>query len=147
MLQLRLYHTPSHWLTPLASLQVLVGDPRQLPATSELMDTHIPGHAGGTRDHLHFHTRSTMQRLSDAKTLGASGGGGGFGGVFGGGGGRGRGGRRAGGRPARGPFAAGGSRGAGLRAQYRMAPDICHVVDTHFYRQCAASTVPVDANA
>ena len=87
---------------------MLVGDPKQLQASSELMSTHIPATHGGTREHLHYHTRSTMQRLSEAAGMGSG----------------------------ASAFAPRGGRAAVLRQQYRMHPSICHVCDTHFYRRC-----------
>lgn len=45
-------------------MQVLVGDPKQLQASSEFHNTHIPRGQGGLREFLQHHSRSTMERLS-----------------------------------------------------------------------------------
>ena len=46
------------------ALQVLVGDPKQLQASSELHNTHVPRSNGGLREFMQHHSRSTMERLS-----------------------------------------------------------------------------------
>lgn len=46
------------------ALQVLVGDPKQLQASSELHNTHVPRSSGGLREFMQHHSRSTMERLS-----------------------------------------------------------------------------------
>lgn len=47
-------------------LQVLVGDPKQLQASSEFFNTHVPRRQGGLREDMQHHSRSTMERLSRA---------------------------------------------------------------------------------
>ena len=46
-------------------VQVLVGDPKQLEATSEFFNTHIYNDRGGLREQLLWHSRSAMQRLTE----------------------------------------------------------------------------------
>ena len=57
-----------------ACLQVLVGDPKQLEATSEFFSTHIPNAKGGLQEQLQHHTRSAMQRLTETWAAAAAGG-------------------------------------------------------------------------
>lgn len=42
-----------------------MGDPKQLEATSEFFNTHIPNAKGGLQEQLQHHTRSAMQRLTE----------------------------------------------------------------------------------
>ena len=55
---------------PCLRLQLLVGDPRQLQAMSEIITTHTPIARGGTRELLLHHSRSTMERLSVSRGRG-----------------------------------------------------------------------------
>ena len=89
-------------------MQILVGDPRQLEATSEFFNTHISNDRGGLQEQLEFHSRSAMQRLTDAvwPALAHSGGA---------------------------HATAGAERACWLRTQYRMAARICDCVDRQFY--------------
>ena len=89
-------------------VQILVGDPRQLEATSEFFNTHISNANGGLQEQLEFHSRSAMQRLTDAVWPAL---------------------KYSGGPNAR----AGAERACWLRTQYRMAARICDCVDRQFY--------------
>lgn len=46
------------------AVQILVGDPKQLQASSEFFNTHVPRCQGGLKEDLQYHSRSTMERLS-----------------------------------------------------------------------------------
>eukprot|EP00892_Ulva_mutabilis_P002529 jgi/Ulvmu1/12277/UM087_0011.1 len=53
---------------------VLVGDPKQLQASSEFFNTHVPRAQGGLREDMQHHSRSTMERLARAGRAFATGG-------------------------------------------------------------------------